>query len=150
MKKLSFFTYSHPIVSEKLTGKQSACQAHQSISSACQAHQSASYTNYSSRSKVRCENDSQNTALRSHQPSLLPAIAPTVRSYFEIAPVPQQIALAPDRFYIWLVKDFERWNIPIQFSELEARSLLPLVEDECDWGFVLAIVELAMIAGGAS
>lgn len=81
--------------------------------------------------QVKAENDSQSAArplTRSNPLSLLPSIAPTVRSYFEFAPVPQRIALAPDRFYIWLIKDFERWNIPIQFTELEARSLLPLLE----------------------
>ena len=66
-----------------------------------------------------------------------------------IEAVPQRIALAPDRFYIWLLIDFERWAIPIQLSELEARSLLPLVEGERDRAVVLKIVESAM-NGGAS
>ena len=66
-----------------------------------------------------------------------------------IAAVPQRIALAPDRFYIWLLIDFERWAIPIQFTELEARSLLPLIEKERDRAVILKIVESAIVAGGA-
>lgn len=65
-----------------------------------------------------------------------------------IAPVPQRLALAPDRFYLWLVVDFERWAIPIQLTQSEARSLLPLVEGEHDRAVVLRIIERAI--GGAS
>jgi len=66
-----------------------------------------------------------------------------------IEAVPQPIALAPDRFYIWLLIDFERWAIPIQLTELEARSLLPLVEGERDRSVILKIVESAIVDGGA-
>ena len=66
-----------------------------------------------------------------------------------IAAVPQRIALAPDRVYICLLIDFERWEIPIQLTELEARSLLPLVDGERDRAVILKIVESAM-NGGAS
>ena len=66
------------------------------------------------------------------------------------APVPRRLALAPDRFYIWLLIDFERWAIPIQLTELEARSLLPLVEGERDRSVILKIVESAICEGGAS
>ena len=86
------------------------------------------------------------TASRPNQLLILPAIAATVRSHFEIAPVPQRIALDCDLVYIWLVKGFERWNIPIQLTELEARSLLPLLEQEGETnrGYALWIVELAI------
>lgn len=105
---------------------------------------SSSCTNYSNRNKARRENDSQNIALKPSQLSLLPAIAATSQTAPTIAQVPQRIALAPDRCYIWLIKDFERWNIPIQFTELEVRSLLPLVEGERDRSVILKIVESAI------
>ena len=98
-----------------------------------QAHRDISYTNYSSRNKA-CENDSQSAA----RPSA---------TYLEIAAVPQPIALAPDRFYIWLLIDFERWAIPIQLTELEGRALLPLVDGERDRAVILKIVESAMNGG---
>ena len=112
---------------------------------------SISYTNYLSRNKAR-KNDSQSAArplTRSHQLEILPAIASTDRSHFAIEAVPQPIALAPDRFYIWLLIDFERWAIPIQLTELEGRALLPLVDGERDRAVILKIVESAM-NGGAS
>ena len=52
----------------------------------------------------------------------------------EIAPVSHRLALAPDRFYLWLQVDFER----------EERSLLPLVEQERDRSVVLRVVESAI------
>ena len=66
-----------------------------------------------------------------------------------IAPVSQRLALAADRFYIWLFDDFERWAIPIQLTEREALSLLPLVEGESDREVILKIVESAIAVGGA-
>ena len=68
----------------------------------------------------------------------------------KIAAVPQRIALAPDRFYIWLLIDFERWAVPLQLSELEARLLLPLVDGERDRAVILKIVESAIAVGCAS
>ena len=88
---------------------------------------------------------------------LLLPLAPSSQIYPTITPVPRRLALAPDRFYIWLLIDVERWAIPIQFTELEARtaslrgtrSLLPMIEECRDRNCILAVVEFA-IAGGAS
>ena len=89
--------------------------------------------------------------------SLQRSLAPSPQTYPTIAPVPRRLALAPDRFYIWLLIDFERWAIPIQFTELEARSLLPMIEECRDRNCILAVVECAigfpaakLFAGGAS
>ena len=70
----------------------------------------------------------------------------------KIEPVPQHLSLAPDRFYIWLQIDFERWAIPIQLTQSEARSLLPLVEGVRDRSQALDIIErvLPPMIGGAS
>ena len=96
---------------------------------------------------------------------LLLPLAPSSQIYPTITPVPRRLALAPDRFYIWLLIDFERWAIPIQFTELEARtaslrgtrSLLPMIEECRDRNCILAVVEFAigfpaakLFAGGAS
>jgi len=59
----------------------------------------------------------------------------------EIAPVSQRLALAPDRFYLWLTIDFERLAIPIQLTEREARSLPPEVAEVRDLSQALNIVE---------
>ena len=80
---------------------------------------------------------------------LLLPLAPSSQTHPTIERVPQHLALAPDRFYIWHQGDFEIWPIPIQLTELEARSLLPLVEGERDRAVILKIVESAM-NGGAS
>jgi len=47
-----------------------------------------------------------------------------------IAPVSQRLALAPDRFYLWLTIDFERLAIPIQLTKRESdrESVLRIVE----------------------
>jgi len=56
----------------------------------------------------------------------------------KIEPVPQHLALAPDRYYIKLL---DGWAVPIQLTEKEARSLLPEVAEVRDRGEVLRIVE---------
>jgi len=58
-----------------------------------------------------------------------------------IEPVPKHLSLAKNRYYIWLTIDFERWAIPIQLTEKEARSLLPEVAEVRDRSQALNIVE---------
>ena len=55
-----------------------------------------------------------------------------------IEPVPDRLALAPDRYYIKLL---DGWAVPIQLTEKEARSLLPEVAEVRDRSQALNIVE---------
>ena len=59
----------------------------------------------------------------------------------EISPVPDSLALAPNRFYLWRVENGDRWHIPIQLSMLEGWLILPLVCRERDREAIFRIVE---------
>ena len=109
---------------------------------------SISYTNYLSSILTQSHAQYYETHSETANPPLAPSSQTQPTNSF--AAVPQRIALAPDRFYIWHQGDFERWAIPIQLTELEARSLLPLVEGERDRAVILKIVESAIVDGGAS
>ena len=59
----------------------------------------------------------------------------------KIEAVPPHLSLAPDRYYLWLTIDFERWGIPIQLTRSEASRLLPEVAEVRDRESALRIVE---------
>ena len=121
MKKSNFPTYSLQIVGEKPTGKQRSFQAQKS-NKGCSHH---SNTSPNQRLQKKSCNSSQ-LSLLSQQIGA------------SIEPVPQHLALAPDRFYIKLL---DGWTVPIQLTEKEARSLLPEVEGVRDRSQALNIVE---------
>ena len=124
MKKSSFLTYSFQIVGEKPTGKQRSFQAQKS-NKGC-----SHYSNTSPNQRLQ---------KKSRNPSQLSLLSQQIGASIE--PVPQHLALAPDRFYLWLAIDFERGAVPIQLTEKEAIALLPLVEGERDRSQALNIVE---------
>lgn len=52
------------------------------------------------------------------------------RLALSIAPVPERQAIAPNRFLIVALEgDSRRWESPVQLTELEARSLLPHLQE---------------------
>ena len=59
----------------------------------------------------------------------------------EISPVPDRLAITPNRFYLWRVEDGDRWHIPIQLSLYEGWLLLDLVCRERDREAVYEIVK---------
>ncbi|MCY7390678.1 MAG: hypothetical protein LH647_04000, partial [Leptolyngbyaceae cyanobacterium CAN_BIN12] len=66
-----------------------------------------------------------------------------------VAPVPKRIAIAPHRWHITVTEGEQRWILPIQFTEIEARSLLPRLRGE-PRERILAIVREMCDRGGAS
>lgn len=59
----------------------------------------------------------------------------------EIAPVPDSLALTPNRYYIWRVEDGDRWHVPIQVTLFEGWLLLDLVSGERDRDTIFRIVQ---------
>ena len=59
----------------------------------------------------------------------------------EISPVPDRLAITPNRFYLWRVENGDRWHIPIQLSLYEGWLLLDLVCRERDREAIFRIVE---------
>ena len=57
-------------------------------------------------------------------------IAVSHRFTLEIALVPKRLEIAPNRWHITIIEGEERWTLPVQFTEIEARSLLPRIEGE--------------------
>ena len=72
-------------------------------------------------------------------------LAPPDSDCTTIAPVPCYLAIGANRFYIWVLAGGERWHIPAQFSETEARLLLEMIGEERDRDYIFRIVELAPI-----
>ena len=59
----------------------------------------------------------------------------------EISPVPDRLAIAPNRYYLWRLEGSDRWHIPIQLSLYEGWLLLDLVCKERDRETILKIVQ---------
>jgi hypothetical protein len=59
----------------------------------------------------------------------------------EIAPVPDRLAITPNRYYLSFAENGDRWHVPIQLSLLEAWQLLNLVTWERDRDTIFKIVQ---------
>jgi hypothetical protein len=71
-------------------------------------------------------------------------LSPNREGSIAIAPIPARQAIAPGRFCIYI----DDQTLPIQFTELEARSLLPRLRGK-PRERILQIVEQAFDRGGA-
>jgi hypothetical protein len=84
-----------------------------------------------------CENHSHPNSSTSLNSSLT---SPKVRRT-EIAPVPDRLAITPNRYYLSFAENGDRWHVPIQLSLLEAWQLLDLVTWERDRDTIFKIVQ---------
>jgi hypothetical protein len=76
--------------------------------------------------------DKNRSVNRSNQLDLFNPIEQPEAPKLSIEPVPRELAIAPNRFYLE-VRHYERcWYYPIQFSEVEAHWIYPKVKD-LDW-----------------
>jgi len=107
----------------------------------CKQFTNSRCTDRSNKGCSHHSNTSPNQRLqkKSCNPSQLSLLSQQIGASIE--PVLQHLSLAPDRFYIWLTIDFERWAIPVQLTRSEALRLLPLLAEERDQGEALRSVE---------
>lgn len=65
------------------------------------------------------------SSARSQQLSLLKA--PIHKPVLSIAPVPDDLALGRDRYYIQVIEGFDRWYLPLQLRLAEAQELMDAI-----------------------